>query len=371
MRLIFILPYLIVVLNWLWPLPLPLLAKIPAALLLFVGSQYHFWSRLSSGTPMLPEFPRPFILLFNWAFGTIALLAIFQLALDFGALIAMIFHGHSVTIPTLARDVIGALAALLTARGVWNATRLPTLRDITVTIPDLPTEFENYHLLQLSDLHLTRLFPAAWAEKVVARANAANADLIVVTGDFIDGPVALRRNDIAPLKKLRAADGVFAVPGNHEYYFNYQDWLTHLTSLGITLLLNQHTLLTRDNASIVLAGVTDLSASHHGEQPADLIAALENAPAAPIILLDHQPKNAREAAKRGVALQLSGHTHGGMMPGLDRLVARGNNGFVSGRYAVDMMTLYVSNGTGLWPGFALRLAKPAELTCFRLTRSPA
>jgi predicted MPP superfamily phosphohydrolase len=57
-----------------------------------------------------------------------------------------------------------------------------------------------------------------------------------------------------------------------------------------------------------------------------------------------------------------------MIVGLDRLVARGNAGFVSGRYDVDAMTLYVSNGTALWPGFALRLGRPSELTRITLRR---
>ena len=80
-----------------------------------------------------------------------------------------------------------------------------------------------------------------------------------------------------------------------------------------------------------------------------------------MILLDHQPGRAKRNATRGVALQLSGHTHGGMVRGLDRLVARGNDGFVSGRYQVGGMTLIVGNGTGLWPGFALRLGRPSEM----------
>jgi len=82
----------------------------------------------------------------------------------------------------------------------------------------------------------------------------------------------------------------------------------------------------------------------------------------PVLLLDHQPKAARQSAARGVALQLSGHTHGGMILGFDRIFALANGGFVSGRYDVDGMTLYVSNGTGLWPGFALRLGRWAEMT---------
>jgi predicted MPP superfamily phosphohydrolase len=101
----------------------------------------------------------------------------------------------------------------------------------------------------------------------------------------------------------------------------------------------------------------------------DLAAALRDAPAeAPVILLDHQPRMAAETAKRGIALQLSGHTHGGMVLGLDRLVARANGGFVSGHYHVGGMQLYVNNGTALWPGFALRLGRPSELTVFTLRR---
>jgi len=60
-----------------------------------------------------------------------------------------------------------------------------------------------------------------------------------------------------------------------------------------------------------------------------------------------------------------------MVIGLDRLVAPANNGFVSGRYEVGDMTLYVSNGTALWPGFALRLGRPSELTRITLRAGAA
>jgi hypothetical protein len=105
-----------------------------------------------------------------------------------------------------------------------------------------------------------------------------------------------------------------------------------------------------DGGRLVLAGVTDLSASRSGYPTPDLAAALRGAPRdVAVILLDHQPREARRAAALGVALQLSGHTHGGMVLGLDRLAARANSGYVSGRYDVDGMTLYVNNGTGCGP----------------------
>ncbi|MBL7234528.1 metallophosphoesterase [Komagataeibacter oboediens] len=368
MRLVvFGLPLLVVILNWLWPLPLPLGLKVIAAALVVVAALYHYWSRLSSGSVFAPEFPRPVVILFNWAFGAIAFLMLFQIALDIGALLVALVTWQPVRISVAARAAVGGLAGMLSAIGVANALRVPPVRDVSVTIPGLSPAFDGYRLVQLTDMHISRLFPARWARAVVERTNAAGADMIVVTGDFIDGSVAMRRADVAPLAGLHAPNGVLAIPGNHEYFFDYGEWMQHLSELGFHMLLNRHVVISRGGAGLVIAGVTDRSAPGHGQAGPDLAAALAGIPAgAPVVLLDHQPGDAREAAAQGVALQLSGHTHGGMIVGLDRLVARGNNGFVSGRYDLGNMTLYVSNGTGLWPGFALRLGRPSEITRFTL-----
>lgn len=337
--------------------------KLGAGALLLAASQYHLWSRLSSGSMFAPEFPREIVILFNWAFGAILLLAVLQLLLDVGALAATLLNRGMVGIPDAARYMVAAVAALLSAIGVANAVRVPPVKDVEIAVRGLPPRYEGYRLLQLTDLHISRLFPASWARSVVDRANATNVDLIVVTGDFIDGSVAMRRADVAPLRDLRAPDGIYAIPGNHEYFFRYPEWMSHLNGLGFRMLPNTHVVLARGDAQLVLAGVTDLSAPGAGEAGPDVSAALAGAPAGvPVLLLDHQPKNAHTAASKGVAVQLSGHTHGGMILGLDRLVARANGGFVSGRYDVGGMTLYVNNGTALWPGFALRLGRPSELT---------
>ncbi|NHN90249.1 metallophosphoesterase [Acetobacter conturbans] len=364
---IFSLPVLVVILNWLWPLPLPLGLKLVAAALVIVAALYHFWCKLSSGSVFAPEFPRPLIIVFNWAFGAILFLTVLQIGLDVGALAMALAAWRPVHMSALEREAVGGIAGVLAAIGVAGALRVPPVRDVTVTIHGLAPAFDGYRLLQLTDMHISRLFPARWAASVVVRANAAGADMIVVTGDFIDGSVDMRRADVAPLAQLRAPDGVLAIPGNHEYFFDYAEWMKQLAGLGLHMLLNSHAVITRGAAHLVIAGVTDRSARGHGQAGPDLDAALTGRPPdARIVLLDHQPGDARAAAALGVALQLSGHTHGGMIVGLDRLVARGNNGFVSGRYDVDSMTLYVSNGTGLWPGFALRLGRPSEITCFHL-----
>ena len=271
--------------------------------------------------------------------------------------------------PDGARYSAAVAAMLLSGLGVYQATRMPPLKDVEIAIPGLPPEFDGYTLLQLTDLHISRLFPKEWTQALVERSNGLGVDVVVVTGDLIDGSLEARRDDVEPLGGLHARDGVWVIPGNHEYFFGYEAWMRHYAEMGLRVLSNEHVVLKRGGGELVLAGVTDVSAPRTRHPAPDLSAALAGAPSdAPIVLLDHQPRNAAQAAARGVALQLSGHTHGGMILGLDRLVARSNNGFVSGRYTVGGMTLYVNNGTALWPGFALRLGRPSELT--RITLRP-
>jgi hypothetical protein len=101
----------LVVTRFVWPLQLPISVKCVAALLLLVASQYHFWSRLSSGSVFAPEFPRPIVILFNWAFGAIILLALLQLVLNSSTLIAMALQAGRVTVPGGAHYAIGGIAA--------------------------------------------------------------------------------------------------------------------------------------------------------------------------------------------------------------------------------------------------------------------
>jgi uncharacterized protein len=362
-HLIFGLPWLLVATRFIAPLPWIWSVKIALAVLLLVASQYHFFNRLSSGSVFSPEFPKTMVIAFNVLMGTLLLLAVFQIALDLVSLVLWPFNGHFPAAPAGLKYGMGLVSLGLASFGVAQAIRVPPLKDIEISIKGLPPAFDGYQMIQLTDLHISRLFTADWAEEVVARTNALNADLIVITGDLIDGNIQSREADIAPLAKLKAPDGVMTIPGNHEYFFGYEEWMRYYGGLNMKTLANAHTVIERDGASIVIAGLTDLSSTRSGFPAPDIAAALNGAPqAAPIILLDHQPMEAERNALAGVSVQLSGHTHGGMVLGLDRLVARANRGFVSGFYRVGEMQLYVNNGTALWPGFALRLGIPSELT---------
>ena len=102
-QLIFGLAYLLILTRFIWPLQLPLSIKILVAALALVALQFHRWSKLSSGSVFSPEFPRLVVVLFNWSFGAIVLLALLQLLLDVGLLVEIPIHGGIVSAPNEVR----------------------------------------------------------------------------------------------------------------------------------------------------------------------------------------------------------------------------------------------------------------------------
>ena len=137
-RLIFSLPSIYVIARVVWPLFWPLAPKIGVAVVLLVASQYHLWSRLSSGSVFAPEFPRPLVVLFNGAFGGTMLLTAMQLMLDIVVLASMALPTGGWVIPAAGRYAVMIAAVLLAAVAVWQAARVPPLKTVEVALRDLP-----------------------------------------------------------------------------------------------------------------------------------------------------------------------------------------------------------------------------------------
>ncbi len=348
-------------------LPVGIFWKWLIAISIMLVSQYHLINRLFLGG-MAPEAPFMVLVFGGWLFGAFILLTVFLLLIDCLALFFWITHKTGLLTTQIAlgyrwRVCLAIVAFVLSAVGVWQAIRIPDVRKVHITVDRLPAALDGLRLVQLSDLHASRLLQAPWIHAVVEKTNALNPDLIVITGDSVDGSTINRKPDVAPLATLKARLGVFAVTGNHEYYSNYLNWMNALKKLGLTILSNEHVLITDRNATLVLAGVTDRVATHFGLPAPDINKALLGAPQnLPIILIVHQPKGASDYAHAGVDLQLSGHTHGGQILGMHWTAQMFNDGYVSGLYRVGPMQLYISNGTGLWSGFPLRLGQSSEIT---------
>ncbi|HLZ98860.1 MAG TPA: metallophosphoesterase [Steroidobacteraceae bacterium] len=259
-----------------------------------------------------------------------------------------------------------ALTVLSTLAGFVIARR-PRLVEVDIPVTGLPSALHGFSIAQISDLHVGPTIKRDFVERIVARVNELNADLIAVTGDLVDGSVFDLSRHTAPLAGLAARHGVYFVTGNHEYYSGERAWTAELRRLGFIVLKNQHVILQHDGASLLLAGVTDFSAHHFDSaQRSDPAAALIGAPGGerPKILLAHQPSSAEAAAAAGYDVQLSGHTHGGQFWPWNLLV-RYFQPFTAGLNRLYNLMVYVSRGTGYW-GPPNRFLVPGEITRIRL-----
>ncbi|MDR2141098.1 MAG: metallophosphoesterase [Deltaproteobacteria bacterium] len=260
---------------------------------------------------------------------------------------------------------IAILAALLSAQSLYQAARVPALKRAEISLQAWPKNLDGLTVAILADLHISRFFDRPWVEAVVARTMAQKPELILLPGDMVDGSVEQRVADVAPLAELKAPLGVFACVGNHEYYSGVAEWLPAFERLGLKVLYNSHAVIAPRGVPLVVAGLTDLTAleKRFNLPGPDLAKALAGAPAAPVILLEHRPVRAAHNARNPrIIWQISGHTHGGMLPVLKSVVEKVNGGFVVGWYEVGSLKLFVQPGLGLWNGFPMRLFDPSEIT---------
>jgi uncharacterized protein len=272
--------------------------------------------------------------------------------------------------PLLAR-VLALAAILATVTLSVLATRVALkevfIHRVRVEISRLPSALDGTTIAQISDVHLGPTLGERWLRDLVARVNALRPDIIAVTGDLVDGSVERLRDAVAPVGELRARRGVYFVTGNHEYYWDADAWIAELRRLGVRVLRNERVTIGEDHAALDLAGIDDESARGlaraHG---ADLGRALKGRdPMRALVLLAHQPRGADAAAPQGVALQLSGHTHGGQFWPWKHLV-RLQQRYLRGLYSLPGGTqLYVSDGTGFW-GPPMRLGTRCEVALITL-----
>ena len=256
---------------------------------------------------------------------------------------------------------------LLGAWGYYSARRTPRLRQVTARLAELPSELDGLRIVHLTDLHVGPYIPRKFLAKVVVRTCRENPDIVAITGDLVDGPVAVWADATEPLRSLEPRLGTFVTLGNHDYYAGAEEWIDRFSELGAKVLVNSSVRVEVGSASFRVAGITDPVADRAlPEQSPDLEAALADAEVGDFtVLLSHRPDAVEEARQRGVNLQLSGHTHGGQVFPFGLLARRHQAGFLAGLYDVGQTKLYVSRGVGFW-GPAMRLFAPSEIAVITL-----
>ncbi|MER6915232.1 metallophosphoesterase [Streptomyces sp. NPDC000594] len=259
----------------------------------------------------------------------------------------------------------GGIAVTTTGFGMLTALGDPVVKRVPIRIAGLARPLSGLRIAVVSDLHLGPLLGRAHTERIVRMINALEADIVTVVGDLADGTPSELAPAARPLRHLESTHGAFFVTGNHEYMFDGAEaWVDELHGLGVTTLLNERREIRHHGAVLDLAGVEDLSAAEHGRGP-DYDRALGGRDTdRPVVLMAHQPVMIEEAARHGVDLQLSGHTHGGQMFPLTELTKLANP-VVSGLGKVDNTQLYVTNGAGFF-GPPVRIGADPEITVIEL-----
>lgn len=284
--------------------------------------------------------------------------------------------------------VMMAMWFLLFGWGHWFGRYFHEVKQVEVACKGLPHDFDGYHIVQISDLHLD-----GWEgheetlQQIINEINSLHPDLIVFTGDI----VSMSKDELPPLvgilKQLKAMDGVLSIMGNHDYLPYDQDMTEderakaiaelqrmERQDLGWNLLLNEHVVLHHGRDSIAIIGCENQSMGGHGFaiiKRGDLKKAVSGIEGITKIILTHDPTHWRGEIldapylkNENVPLTLSGHTHAGQFRVLGFSVARFIYKEYDGLYTEGDRNLYVNIGLG--GTMPMRIGATPEVTCFTL-----
>ncbi|HNT41558.1 MAG TPA: metallophosphoesterase [Tenuifilaceae bacterium] len=273
--------------------------------------------------------------------------------------------------PIHARQVgvalVYALVSILLIAGYTNAIT-PIVRKIEVRV-DKPLRGGKLRVVAVSDIHLGTVIGKRDLAKLVKMANAQNPDVVLLVGDIFD-------EDVTPvinggmgtlLEQFKSKYGVFAVTGNHEFYGGFEQKIKYLQQHGVKLLRDSTVLV---DSSFYIIGRDDRQSSYmlkrERKSVEELISEVDLRKLT--ILLDHQPYNLDDAARCGVDLQLSGHTHNGQLWPFN-YITKAMYEVSHGYYQKGGTHYYVSSGFGTW-GPRLKIGNRSEVMVVEITGNP-
>ena len=257
------------------------------------------------------------------------------------------------------------------------------LSQATVELPGLDPAWQGARILLVADLHTGPFLSNRDLARALDVLCDLDADLVVLAGDVVSNHLHEFDSHREALSRLRAELGVLTVLGNHEHYTRAPDEMRlRLEGLGFEVLHNRSIEIERKAngraGGLRFAGIDDTKTG-----APDLEAALADSnPSRPTVLVSHNPDILFEAARPGVPLVLSGHTHGGQLrlPGLPPPVTMSHHRFVSGHYRFGFeqtaqapelqptreTQLILTRGIGV-VGIPLRLFCPPEAVLLTLS----
>lgn len=264
----------------------------------------------------------------------------------------------------IAAGSVVTVVALLLLVGHVNAL-FPRIRTLDLTVTGKASEMKGLRIVAVSDIHLGSIVGRSRVNRIVSMINSLEPDVVLLPGDIVDEDLApvISRNLGEALRNIESRFGVFAVTGNHEYIGGVEPASAYLMDHNIIMLRDQ---TVKVNDSFFLVGREDRSLGRfNGGRRKDLSELMKEVDCKlPVILMDHQPFGLSEAARYGIDLQLSGHTHYGQLWPVNYIVEQVYE-VAWGYRKIDGTHYYVSNGAGTW-GPPVRLGNRPEIVQIRL-----
>jgi len=254
--------------------------------------------------------------------------------------------------------VVFGLAILAGVYGVLNARRTRVKR-VAVELGNLPESWRGRTAAVVSDLHLGAVNGAGFLQRIVKKLNGLRPDVVLLPGDLYDGTTADFDGLVAPLKELAPPFGVYFVTGNHEEFSDRTKYLRAVSRAGVRVLNNEK--VSAEGLQIV--GVHDWESSDPERLRSLLEAAGVDRERASVLLI-HVPRTLGIAARAGISLQVSGHTHGGQMFPFTWLTQRIFGEYTYGLRAFGSLKVYTSSGAGTW-GPPMRVGTEPEIVLIR------
>jgi predicted MPP superfamily phosphohydrolase len=241
--------------------------------------------------------------------------------------------------------LLASLGVTVSCLSAENEIQTLVVEHVTLPVAGLPPALDGFRIAQVSDIHIGPADDVDLVQRAVARINALNPDLIVLTGDYTRSDLEAVFKLVPSLSQLNARYGVFAARGNHDLWENGVI-MRAFEQMRIPLLVNQGVSIAAGSGMLYLAALDD-GMSGHPDFAATMSGWREGAA---VVLLLHEPDFAPAYAADGrIQLQLSGHSHGGQvrfpaigplfLPPLSRHYPRG-------LYHVQDMWLYTNRGLG-------------------------
>jgi predicted MPP superfamily phosphohydrolase len=236
----------------------------------------------------------------------------------------------------------------------------PGMVELNIRAGEYASHTLNMTIVAASDLHLGNVIRKDRLSKWVDMINKQNPDLVLLAGDIFDHSykaVEIQKMD-EELSGLKATYGVFAVPGNHDYYTGIDSIMKFLKKSGIKVLRDESVVI---NNKVVIIGRDDRT-NVNRKPLAVLMDSSTNK--LPVLVLDHQPQSIEESVKNMVDIHISGHTHNGQIFPFNKVVSKIYK-HAYGYIKTGKTHIYVSSGLGLW-GAPLRIGTQSEILIIHL-----